>query len=498
MPAEMPGVELEEHLNTPTPALEDNHDTYDTEPTPEEQQNQAEEATANTDLDHLPPPIQPIPANPNEMAPPDNDQEDEIIAIDNIQPEEATPQIPIEIQDDESQHQDEEMNDLELGGTNDNNNEEITDQEDVTEEDSEPTGMRRSKRSTAGQRTSTPYHEEFGHMNVEQYIHMNIDLETEKATNVREYTTSEVEDYVIHVIITQYSLKAGMKIFEERGEKATMKKLKQLHDMQTFQPVDGNELSRQQRKDALASLMFLKEKRNGEVKGRACVDGRPQRETIRKEEAASPTAATESVTLSSVIDAHERRDVATLDIPGAFLHSDNDDKNVIMILKGLLGELMVKVAPQIYRKYLLANEKGEKILYVRMTKALYGMLKSALLFYKKLVSDLRSVGFEINPYDPCMANKKSYGKQMTVVWHVDDLKVSHVDPKRVTRFCDWIQSKYGSCSVNRGKVHEYLGIDLDFRTPGVVRMSMIPYIQKILDQFPEDLGASAPTPAADH
>ncbi len=40
-----------------------------------------------------------------------------------------------------------------------------------------------------------------------------------------------------------------------------------------------------------------------------------------------------------------------------------------------------------------------------MSKALYGMLKSTLLFYKKLVEDLKSVGFEINPYDPCVANK---------------------------------------------------------------------------------------------
>lgn len=327
---------------------------------------------------------------------------------------------------------------------------------------------------------------------------MNLDLNTEKATNVRKSTANEVNDYVIHVIMTQYSLKAGMKLFEERGEKATLKELQQLHDMKTFKPVDATTLTKEQRKAALASLMFLREKRNGEVKGRACVNGRPQRESIPKEEAASTTAATESVMLTAVIDAHERRDVATLDIPGAFLHADNNDQNIIMMLKGLLAELMVKIAPQIYRKYLLVTEKGEKILYVRMTKALYGMLKSALLFYRKLVKDLESVGFTINPYDPCVANKTSYGSQMTVVWHVDDLKVSHMDPARVTKFCEWIQTIYGPCKVDRGKVHEYLGMNLDYRTPGVVRISMIPYVEKIIRNFPEDLGAIAPSPGADH
>ncbi len=79
--------------------------------------------------------------------------------------------------------------------------------------------------------------------------------------------------------------------------------------------------------------------------------------------------------VTSVIDAHEDRELATLDISGAFLCTNNDNKNIIMLLKGLLAKLMVKIVPQIYRKYLMVNEKGEKMLFVRMSKAMYGMLK---------------------------------------------------------------------------------------------------------------------------
>ena len=61
-------------------------------------------------------------------------------------------------------------------------------------------------------------------------------------------------------------------------------------------------------------------------------------------------------------------------------------------------------------------------------------MKSALDFYNKLRKDLENVGFKINPYDPCVANKMVNGKQITVIWHVDDLKVSHVDPKQNTKF----------------------------------------------------------------
>ncbi len=79
----------------------------------------------------------------------------------------------------------------------------------------------------------------------------------------------------------------------------------------------------------------------------------------------------------------------------------------------------------------------------RWKKAMYGLLRSALLFYKKLVADLESVGFKLNPYDPCVANKTINGTQMTVCWHVDDLKVSHIDPHKITKFGDWLSATYG-------------------------------------------------------
>ena len=59
--------------------------------------------------------------------------------------------------------------------------------------------------------------------------------------------------------------------------------------------------------------------------------------------------------------------------------------------------------------------------------ALYGIMKAALLFYIKFIKNIKSTGFELNPYDPCVANKIVDGAQLTVVWHVNDLKVSHMD-----------------------------------------------------------------------
>ncbi len=111
-------------------------------------------------------------------------------------------------------------------------------------------------------------------------------------------------------------------------------------------------------------LIFLRQKKNGAVKTRSCANGNPQREHIAKEEAAAPTVVLELVFLTSTIDAKENREVVTIDIPGAFLHADNEDY-VIMKMVGTLAELMVKTNPKMYRQYVVL-EKGRSVLYLRL------------------------------------------------------------------------------------------------------------------------------------
>ena len=82
--------------------------------------------------------------------------------------------------------------------------------------------------------------------------------------------------------------------------------------------------------------MFLKEKRSRKIKGRACVNGAPQRAYIRKEDASSPNVANEYVFITSVIAAHNKCFVRCYDVPGAFLHTESDE-NVLMVLRGELA-----------------------------------------------------------------------------------------------------------------------------------------------------------------
>jgi hypothetical protein len=78
----------------------------------------------------------------------------------------------------------------------------------------------------------------------------------------------------------------------------------------------------------------------------------------------------------------EQRDVATVNLPGAFMHADMED-TVYMKLEGKMVELLIKIDPDQYECH-VCIVNGKPVLYVRLKKALYDTLKAALLFWRLL------------------------------------------------------------------------------------------------------------------
>ena len=190
--------------------------------------------------------------------------------------------------------------------------------------------------------------------------------------------------------------------------------------------------------------MFIIEKTNGTVKARKVADGSKQRtyDGYDKSDGSSPTVITERIFLIGLVDARERRAQAVLDIVNAFLHAENDER-VLMLLRGRLAKMMVIIDQPLYRKYVTYSTRGTSMLYVRLSKALYGMLKAVLLFYKRLRFDFEEMGFMVNPYGPCVASMMVNGDQITVCWHVDYLNISHRDEEVVSAFAIQIAETYG-------------------------------------------------------
>ena len=119
-----------------------------------------------------------------------------------------------------------------------------------------------------------------------------------------------------------------------------------------------------------------------------------------------------------------------------------------MKLEGLMAQIMLKIDADKYEKF-MQPEKGKPVIYPIMEKALYGTLQAALLFYKNLSEQLKKWGFIINPYDFCVANKRINDKQCTIVWHVDDFKLSHFDPDVITGILKQLNDVYGQEIVDK-------------------------------------------------
>jgi hypothetical protein len=211
-----------------------------------------------------------------------------------------------------------------------------------------------------------------------------------------------------------------------------------------------------------------------------------------KDETTSPTLSHDALILSLLIDAYERRDVATADVIGAYLHADMPDF-VIIRLTGNAVDIMCQVNPK-YKAFVTV-ENGKPALYLQLLKALYGCVKSALLWYELFSTTLKERGFVLNPYDPCVANCIIDGKQCTIGWYVDDTKISHADPAVVSSVVEAIENKFGKMVVMRGKKHVFLGMDIEFNDNGTFTTTMIDYIKEAIEDFGEDVSSSATTPA---
>lgn len=162
-------------------------------------------------------------------------------------------------------------------------------------------------------------------------------------------------------------------------------KLSQLDDMTAFTPMMFNDLSNKERKAALNLLVILREKRCGKIKGRVVADGSKQRDTVPREDVASPTIKLESLIMSLPIDAKENRNVAISDLVGAYLLAKVNDL-VYVKLTGKAVDVLC-TANQKYYKY-LTNVKGKKTIYLKLKRTLYGCIQSASLWYIPFVEKL--------------------------------------------------------------------------------------------------------------
>ena len=132
----------------------------------------------------------------------------------------------------------------------------------------------------------------------------------------------------VNVLFTQMSATEGIK---KHGEKAIAVLLKEfiqldkgpMEGKNLVSPIKYNTLTKKDKEEALEVVNLIKEKRDGSLKGRSCANGANQRRFVGPDDVfSSPTVSNEDFLSTCVIDAKGGRDVATGDMPGAYLHTE--------------------------------------------------------------------------------------------------------------------------------------------------------------------------------
>ena len=349
-----------------------------------------------------------------------------------------------------------------------------------------------------------------------KYVHRHYSMLMAEETNPErpEIDKKQIMNMMVDCIFAQTTkiagsaqvpMEKGIKMYGERAIAAMVKELKQLNDgampgKPVIGPIHPSKLSETSKKKAMNAVNLIKEKRNAEIKGRTCANGSKQRLYLKPDESvASPVASTDAIFSSFIIDAYEGREVAVCDIFGAFLHPEMprkvEDEHVLMKFVGRAIDILIELNPE-YGECVI-EEKGQRVLYVEVLRSIYGCIEAALLWYEMFKKSLEKMGFVINPYDRCVANAIIDGTQCTIVWYVDDCKLSHLKREVLEKIMTDLQKMYGTFgSISYGDEHEYLGMHVKInRKEKCIEIDMKEDLEKVIKDFSEEIHANVSSPA---
>ena len=122
------------------------------------------------------------------------------------------------------------------------------------------------------------------------------------------FDKADINKHILGLIMAhQCTLKKGLELFDKKTGEANLKELKQIHDMDTYMPIDPKTLSKEEKNKALSVLFFLTEKRDGKIKEWKCAVGSKQR-TFKGHNKAGrtlPTVLADGLMMTATIDGHE-------------------------------------------------------------------------------------------------------------------------------------------------------------------------------------------------
>ena len=87
-------------------------------------------------------------------------------------------------------------------------------------------------------------------------------------------TAAHTDAHILGVILVQkYGLKKGIELFGKKAYAAVVKEFTQIHKLEMYEPIMASDLSWEEKKKALESLLFIAENRNKDIKASKVANG---------------------------------------------------------------------------------------------------------------------------------------------------------------------------------------------------------------------------------
>ena len=206
---------------------------------------------------------------------------------------------------------------------------------------------------------------------------------------------------------------------------------------------------------------------------------------------ASPTVSTVAVFIILALAAMNGSYIATIDVGSAYLEVElgkgsEEQGEVLMYLEPTVAGILCDIDPKV-RPY--TDEHGRVV--VKLTKALYGLVQSAKLWYEKLRGVLETAGFEVNPHEPCVFNKMYKGVRITVGIHVDDILVTCALEDGLNEVYRILKAAFKEVKIVRGNEHSYLGMRVMRHEDGI-DVDMETYLRDLVRACGVNQTANAP------
>lgn len=265
-----------------------------------------------------------------------------------------------------------------------------------------------------------------------------------------------------------------------------------------WHPVTLQSIPTDERKGILPGHGLIKEKSDERIKGRFVGGGHRQdrdKYDIYRE-ISTPTASLSSFFAVAAHAASRNLAIGSFDVKQAFTKAPmpSDSKKIRLRLTKSYVDIVKSISEELKELY-QSFQSDDGSVIVELDYALYGTIEAGRIWYNYFRNILvNKLGYQVSQYDECVFNLFDCNGVIisTIVIHVDDGFVTGSDESILDDFFEKLTAELGELTIRRGRVHEYLGMFLDFSQPNVVHVTIEKMIRQLISEWKVSKNRNSP------